>query len=58
MWLLTKDLVTKKWRTRNKTNLKEFERISNKAVDIEHINKHKMMSLEYHFSNLQVMWVM
>ena len=39
MWLLTKDLVTKKWRTRNKTNLKEFERISNKALDIEHINE-------------------
>jgi hypothetical protein len=39
MWLLTKDLVTKKWRNRNKTNFKEFERISNKAVDIEHINE-------------------
>ena len=39
MWLLTKDLVTKKWRTRNKTNLREFERISNKALDIEHINE-------------------
>ena len=39
MSLLTKDLVTKKWRTRNKTNLKEFERISNEAVDIEHINE-------------------
>jgi hypothetical protein len=38
MWLLTKDLVTKKWRTRNKTNLKEFERISNKALDNEHMN--------------------
>ena len=39
MWLLTKYHVTKKWRNRNKTNLKEFERISNKAVDIEHINE-------------------
>jgi hypothetical protein len=25
MWLLTKDLVNKKWRSRNQTYLKEFE---------------------------------
>ncbi len=35
MWLLTKDLVTKKWRSRNETYLKEFERIGKKALDIE-----------------------
>jgi hypothetical protein len=35
MWLLTKDLVTKKWRSRNETYLKEFERIGRKAINIE-----------------------
>lgn len=35
MWLLTKDLVTKKWRSRNQSYLKEFERIGKKALDIE-----------------------
>lgn len=35
MWLLTKDLVTKKWRSRNKRYLKEFERIGRKAINIE-----------------------
>ncbi len=35
MWLLTKDLVTKKWRSRNETYLKEFERVGKKALDIE-----------------------
>lgn len=35
MWLLTKDLVTKKWRSRNKRSLKEFERIGRKAINIE-----------------------
>lgn len=35
MWLLTKDLVTKKWRSSNGTYLKEFERIGRKAINIE-----------------------
>jgi hypothetical protein len=35
MWLLTKDLVTKKWRSKNQSYLKEFERIGKKALDIE-----------------------
>ena len=35
MWLLTKDLVTKKWRSSNETYLKEFERIGRKAINIE-----------------------
>ena len=35
MWLLTRDLVTKKWRSKNQSYLKEFERIGKKAVDIE-----------------------
>ena len=35
MWLLTKDLVTKKWRSSNGTYLKEFERIGRKAIKIE-----------------------
>ena len=35
MWLLTKDLVTKKWRSKNQAYLKEFERIGKKALDIE-----------------------
>jgi len=38
MWLLTKDLVTKKWRTRNMSNLKEFEILSNRALNNEHMN--------------------
>lgn len=32
MWLLTRDLVTKKWRSKNQSYLKEFERIGKKAV--------------------------
>jgi hypothetical protein len=39
MWLYTKDLINKKWRTRNKNYLKEFERISTKALDNENIDK-------------------
>jgi hypothetical protein len=39
MWLFTKDLIMKKWRTRNKNYLKEFERISIKALDNENIDK-------------------
>jgi hypothetical protein len=39
MWLFTKDLVNKKWRSRNKKYLKEFERISHKALDNENIDK-------------------
>ena len=35
MWLLTKDLVTKKWRSRNERYLKEFERIGRRAINIE-----------------------
>lgn len=35
MWLLTKDLITKKWRSKNQSYLKEFERIGKKALDIE-----------------------
>jgi hypothetical protein len=35
MWLLTKDLVTKKWRSKNQSYLKEFERIGKKALAIE-----------------------
>jgi len=38
MWLF-KDLVNKKWRSRNKKYLKEFERISHKALDNENIDK-------------------
>lgn len=39
MWLYTKNLINKKWRTRNKNYLKEFERISTKALDNENIDK-------------------
>jgi hypothetical protein len=39
MWLFTKDLVNKKWRSRNKNYLKEFERISQKAFEYENIDK-------------------
>ena len=39
MWLYTKDLVNKKWRSKNKNYLKEFERISQKALDNENIDK-------------------
>ena len=35
MWLLTKDLVIKKWRSKNQSYLKEFERIGKKALEIE-----------------------
>jgi len=39
MWLLTKALVTGKWRARNKTYLKEFERLGNLALQNENIDK-------------------
>ena len=39
MWLLTKELITKKWRSKNKAYLKEFERISNIALENENIDK-------------------
>jgi hypothetical protein len=39
MWLFTKDLVYKKWRSRNKNYLKEFERISQKAFEYENIDR-------------------
>ena len=39
MWLFTKDLVNKKWRSRNKNYLKEFERISQKVFEYENIHK-------------------
>ena len=39
MWLLTKDLITKKWRARNKMYLKEFERLGNKALVHENADK-------------------
>jgi hypothetical protein len=39
MWLFTKDLVNKKWRSRNKQYLNEFERISLKALENENIDK-------------------
>jgi hypothetical protein len=39
MWLYTKDLVNKKWRSRNKNYLKEFERLSEKALYNENISK-------------------
>ena len=39
MWLFTKDLVYKKWRSRNKQYLNEFERISLKALENENIDK-------------------
>ena len=35
MYLLTKDLITKKWRSKNQSYLQEFERIGKKALDIE-----------------------
>jgi hypothetical protein len=35
IWMLTKELVIKKWRTRNKMYLKEFERLANKAIHNE-----------------------
>ena len=35
MWLLIRELVLKKWRSKNQSYLKEFERIGNKALDIE-----------------------
>lgn len=35
MWLLTRELVTKKWRSKNQSYLKEFERIGKRALDIE-----------------------
>ena len=38
-WQLTKALVTKKWRTRNKIYLKEFERLSSRALDNENIGE-------------------
>jgi hypothetical protein len=38
-WQLTKALVTKKWRTRNKIYLKEFERLGTRALDNENIGE-------------------
>ena len=35
MWLLIRELVTKKWRSKNQSYLKEFERIGKKELDIE-----------------------
>jgi hypothetical protein len=35
MWLLIRELVTKKWRSKNQSYMKEFERIGKKALDIE-----------------------
>ncbi len=35
MWLLTRELVIKKWRLKNQSYLKEFERIGKKALDLE-----------------------
>ena len=35
MWLLIRELVIKKWRSKNQSYLKEFERIGKKALDIE-----------------------
>jgi len=35
MWLLIRELVTKKWRSKNQSYLKEFERIGKKALDVE-----------------------
>ena len=35
MWLLTRELVIKKWRSKNQSYLKEFERIGKKALDLE-----------------------
>ena len=35
MWLLIRQLVIKKWRSKNQSYLKEFERIGKKALDIE-----------------------
>ena len=35
MWLLIRGLVIKKWRSKNQSYLKEFERIGKKALDIE-----------------------
>lgn len=35
MWLLIRELTTKKWRSKNQSFLKEFERIGKKALDIE-----------------------
>ena len=39
MWLYTKNILNKKWRSKNKNYLKEFERISTKALDNENIDK-------------------
>ena len=38
-WQLTKALVTKKWRTRNKIYLKEFERLGSRALANENIGE-------------------
>ena len=38
-WQLTKALVTKKWRTRNKIYLTEFERLGSRALDNENIGE-------------------
>jgi len=39
MWQLTKALVTKKWRTKNKIYLTEFERLVSRALDNENIGE-------------------
>jgi hypothetical protein len=39
MWQLTKALVTKKWRTKNKIYLAEFERLGSRALDNENIGE-------------------
>ena len=39
MWQLTKALVTKKWRTKNKIYLTEFERLGSRALDNENIGE-------------------
>jgi hypothetical protein len=39
MWQLTKALVTKKWRTKNKIYLTEFERLGSRALDNEYIGE-------------------
>ena len=36
---ILKNLLNKKWRSKNKNYLKEFERISTKALDNENIDK-------------------
>lgn len=35
MWMLTRDLIKKKWRQRSKAYLMEFERLGEKAIDYD-----------------------